>query len=218
MRPHIIKSYSNAQGEVTSTTENTVVGQPVPEETAKTIVDILEKEVSEGGGNKAMVEGYHFGGKTGTAEKLDTKRGGYLDGQYIASFIGFGPVEDPKFVVLVAIDDPQKGSIYGGQIAAPVFKDIVSQLVRYYQLSPYVKDSTPVAVKPSNTLPEPNLSSDGSVTLPNFTGFTYGEVRDWLHKAGLAFKPDGTGIAVSQDESGGTTVQAGTAITVHFNR
>ena len=218
MRPHIIKSYSNAQGEVASTTENTVVGQPVPEETAKTIVDILEKEVSEGGGNKAMVEGYHFGGKTGTAEKLDTKRGGYLDGQYIASFIGFGPVEDPKFVVLVAIDDPQKGSIYGGQIAAPVFKDIVSQLVRYYQLSPYVKDSTPVAVKPSNTLPEPHLSGDGSVTLPNFTGFTYGEVRDWLHKAGLAFKPDGTGIAVSQDESVGTTVQPGTAITVHFSR
>ena len=218
MRPHIIKSYSNAQGEVTSTTENTVVGQPVPEETAKTIVDILEKEVSEGGGNKAMVEGYHFGGKTGTAEKLDTKRGGYLDGQYIASFIGFGPVEDPKFVVLVVIDDPQKGSYYGSQIVAPVFKDIVSQLVRYYQMSPYVKESTPVAVKAANTLPEPKPGSDGSVTLPNFTGFTYGEVRDWLHKAGLAFKPDGTGTATSQDESSGTTVQAGTAITVHFRR
>ena len=218
MRPHIIKSYSNAQGEVTSTTENTVVGQPVPEETAKTIVDILEKEVSEGGGNKAMVEGYHFGGKTGTAQKLDTKHGGYLDGQYIASFIGFGPVEDPKFVVLVVIDDPQKGSYYGSQIVAPVFKDIVSQLVRYYQMSPYVKESTPVAVKAANTLPEPKPGSDGSVTLPNFTGFTYGEVRDWLHKAGLAFKPDGTGIAVSQDESGGTTVQPGTAITVHFSR
>ena len=66
------------------------MGQPVPAETAKTIVDILEKEVSEGGGTKAMVEGYHFGGKTGTAQKLDTKHGGYLDGQYIASFIGFG--------------------------------------------------------------------------------------------------------------------------------
>ena len=88
--------------------ETSVVGQPVPEETAKTIVDILEKEVSEGGGTKAMVEGYHFGGKTGTAQKLDTKHGGYLDGQYIASFIGFGPVEDPKFVVLVVIDDPQR--------------------------------------------------------------------------------------------------------------
>ena len=218
MKPHIVKSYSNIKGEVTSTTETSVVGQPVPAETAKTIVDILEKEVSEGGGTKAMVEGYHFGGKTGTAQKLDTKHGGYLDGQYIASFIGFGPVEDPKFVVLVVIDDPQKGSYYGSQIVAPVFKDIVSQLVRYYQMSPYVKESTPVAVKAANTLPEPKPGSDGSVTLPNFTGFTYGEVRDWLHKAGLAFKPDGTGTATSQDESSGTTVQAGTAITVHFRR
>lgn len=218
MKPHIIKSYSNSQGDVTSTTETSVVGQPVPAETVKTIVDILEKEVSEGGGTKAMVEGYHFAGKTGTAQKLDTKHGGYLDGQYIASFIGFGPVEDPKFVVLVVIDDPQKGSYYGSQIVAPVFKDIVSQLVRYYQISPYVKESTPVAVKAANTLPEPKPGSDGSVTLPNFTGFTYGEVRDWLHKAGLAFKPDGTGTATSQDESSGTTVQAGTAITVHFRR
>lgn len=218
MKPHIIKSYSNSQGDVTSTTETSVVGQPVPAETVKTIVDILEKEVSEGGGTKAMVEGYHFAGKTGTAQKLDTKHGGYLDGQYIASFIGFGPVEDPKFVVLVVIDDPQKGSYYGSQIVAPVFKDIVSQLVRYYQMSPYVKESTPVAVKAANTLPEPKPGSDGSVTLPNFTGFTYGEVRDWLHKAGLAFKPDGTGTATSQDESSGTTVQAGTAITVHFRR
>ena len=218
MKPHIVKSYSNIKGEVTSTTDPEVVGQPVPEETAKTIVDILEKEVSEGGGTKAMVEGYHFGGKTGTAQKLDTKHGGYLDGQYIVSFIGFGPVEDPKFVVLVVIDDPQKGSLYGSQLAAPVFKDIVSQLVRYYQMSPYVKESTPVAVKAANTLPEPKPGSDGSVTLPNFTGFTYGEVRDWLHKAGLAFKPDGTGTATSQDESSGTTVQTGTAITVHFRR
>ena len=218
MKPHIIKSYSNSQGDVTSTTETSVVGQPVPAETAKTIVDILEKEVSEGGGTKAMVEGYHFAGKTGTAQKLDTKHGGYLDGQYIASFIGFGPVEDPKFVVLVVIDDPQKGSYYGSQIAAPVIKDIVSQLVRYYQMSPYVKENTPVATKAVNTLPAPTPASDGSVTLPNFTGFTYGEVRDWLHKAGLAFKPDGTGTAVSQDESGGTTVKAGTAVTVHFRR
>lgn len=217
MKPHIVKSYSNIKGEVTSTTDPEVVGQPIPEETAKTIADILEKEVSEGGGTKAMVEGYHFGGKTGTAQKLDTKHGGYLDGQYIASFIGFGPVEDPKFVVLVVIDDPQKGSYYGSQIVAPVFKDIVSQLVRYYQMSPYVKESTPVAVKAANTLPEPKPGSDGSVTLPNFTGFTYGEVRDWLHKAGLYFKPDGTGKAISQEQLPGTVVSPGTPIVVQFS-
>ena len=217
MKPHIIKSYSNSQGDVTSTTETSVVGQPVPAETAKTIVDILEKEVSEGGGTKAMVEGYHFGGKTGTAQKLDTKHGGYLDGQYIASFIGFGPVEDPKFVVLVVIDDPQKGSYYGSQIVAPVFKDIVSQLVRYYQMSPSVKDGATVAAVPAAKLPTVKPNGDGSVVLPDFRGYTFGEVRDWLHTAGLYFKPDGTGKAISQEQLPGTVVSPGTPIVVQFS-
>ena len=217
MRPHIIKSYSNVKGDITSTTDPEVVGQPIPEETAKTIADILEKEVSEGGGSKALVEGYHFGGKTGTAEKLDTKRGGYLAGHYIASFIGFGPVEDPKFVVLVAIDDPQKGSIYGSQIAAPVFKNIMSQLVRYYQMSPSVKDGATVVASPVAKLPSVKPNSDGDVVLPDFRGYTFGEVRDWLHTAGLYFKPDGTGIAVSQEQLPGTVVSPGTAIVVQFS-
>ncbi|WP_281674600.1 penicillin-binding protein [Veillonella tobetsuensis] len=217
MKPHIIKSYSNSQGDVTSTTETSVVGQPVPAETAKTIVDILEKEVSEGGGTKAMVEGYHFGGKTGTAQKLDTKHGGYLDGQYIASFIGFGPVEDPKFVVLVVIDDPQKGSYYGSQIVAPVFKDIVSQLVRYYQMSPSVKDGATVAAVPAAKLPAVKPNGDGNVVLPDFRGYTFGEVRDWLHTAGLYFKPDGTGKAISQEQLPGTVVSPGTPIVVQFS-
>ena len=217
MKPHIVKSYSNIKGEVTSTTDPEVVGQPIPEETAKTIADILEKEVSEGGGTKAMVEGYHFGGKTGTAQKLDTKHGGYLDGQYIASFIGFGPVEDPKFVVLVVIDDPQKGSYYGSQIAAPVFKNIVSQLVRYYQMSPSVKDGATVATTPSATLPAVKPNSDGSVVLPDFRGYTFGAVRDWLHTAGLYFKPDGTGKAISQEQLPGTVVSPGTPIVVQFS-
>ena len=217
MKPHIIKSYSNSQGDVTSTTETSVVGQPVPAETVKTIVDILEKEVSEGGGTKAMVEGYHFAGKTGTAQKLDTKHGGYLDGQYIASFIGFGPVEDPKFVVLVVIDDPQKGSYYGSQIVAPVFKDIVSQLVRYYQMSPSVKDGATVAAVPAVKLPAVKPNGDGSVVLPDFRGYTFGEVRDWLHTAGLYFKPDGTGKAISQEQLPGTVVSPGTPIVVQFS-
>lgn len=217
MKPHIVKSYSNIKGEVTSTTDPEVVGQPIPEETAKTIADILEKEVSEGGGTKAMVEGYHFGGKTGTAQKLDTKNGGYLAGRYIASFIGFGPVEDPKFVVLVAIDDSKKGSIYGSQIAAPVFKNIVSQLVRYYQMSPSVKDGATVAAVPAAKLPAVKPNGDGSVVLPDFRGYTFGEVRDWLHTAGLYFKPDGTGKAISQEQLPGTVVSPGTPIVVQFS-
>ena len=218
MKPHIVKAYNNPDGTVASETQTESQGQAIPENVASTIVDILEKEVSEGGGNKAMVEGYHFGGKTGTAQKLNTEYGGYLDGRYIASFIGFGPVEDPKFVVLVAIDDPSNGSIYGGQIAAPVFKDIISQLVRYYQISPSVKEEVKVGATTVQTLPNPSKNSDGSVTLPNFAGFPYGAVRDWLNEAGLYFKPDGTGNAISQDEAPGSAAFPGDAITVHFVR
>ena len=218
MKPHIVKAYNNPDGTVASETQTESQGQAIPENVASTIVDILEKEVSEGGGNKAMVEGYHFGGKTGTAQKLNTEYGGYLDGRYIASFIGFGPVEDPKFVVLVAIDDPSNGSIYGGQIAAPVFKDIMSQLVRYYQISPSVKEEVKVGATTVQTLPNPSKNSDGSVTLPNFAGFPYGAVRDWLNEAGLYFKPDGTGNAISQDEAPGSAAFPGDAITVHFVR
>lgn len=218
MKPHIVKAYNNPDGTVASETQTESQGQAIPENVASTIVDILEKEVSEGGGNKAMVEGYHFGGKTGTAQKLNTEYGGYLDGRYIASFIGFGPLEDPKFVVLVAIDDPSNGSIYGGQIAAPVFKDIMSQLVRYYQISPSVKEEVKVGATTVQTLPNPSKNSDGSVTLPNFAGFPYGAVRDWLNEAGLYFKPDGTGNAISQDEAPGSAAFPGDAITVHFVR
>ena len=218
MKPHIVKAYNNPDGTVASETQTESQGQAISENVASTIVDILEKEVSEGGGNKAMVEGYHFGGKTGTAQKLNTEYGGYLDGRYIASFIGFGPVEDPKFVVLVAIDDPSNGSIYGGQIVAPVFKDIMSQLVRYYQISPSVKEEVKVGATTVQTLPNPSKNSDGSVTLPNFAGFPYGAVRDWLNEAGLYFKPDGTGNAISQDEAPGSAAFPGDAITVHFVR
>lgn len=219
MKPHIIKSFNNPDGSLISETKSEEVGQPIPSEIDKKIVDILEKEVSEGGGNKAMIAGYHFAGKTGTAQKLNTESGGYLDGQYIASFIGFGPIEDPRFVALVVIDNPSMGSIYGGQIAAPVFKDIMSQLVRYYQISPSVKEKVKnVNTVEKQTLAQPSLDASGNAILPDFTGYTLGEVRNWIHDAGLSFRPIGTGTAVNQVEPVGYTAHPGEAITVYFNR
>ncbi|WP_277293360.1 penicillin-binding protein [Veillonella montpellierensis] len=217
MKPHIIKSYNNSDGSVVSTTEPEEVGQPIPSSVAQTIVDILEKEVSEGGGHNAMVEGYHFAGKTGTAQKLNTEYGGYLDGRYIASFIGFGPVEDPRFVALVVIDDPSQGSIYGGQIAAPVFKDIMSQLVRYYQISPSVREQEKTTKVEKRSLPTVTKQGNERIVIPDFTGYSFGEVRQWLHEAGLAFIPDGTGYAVSQDIPAGTEVSDDETVRVVFS-
>lgn len=217
MKPHIIKSYNNSDGSVVSITEPEEVGQPIPSSVAQTIVDILEKEVSEGGGHNAMVEGYHFAGKTGTAQKLNTEYGGYLDGRNIASFIGFGPVEDPRFVALVVIDDPSQGSVYGGQIVAPVFKDIMSQLVRYYQISPSVREQEKTTKVEKRSLPTVTKQGNDRIVIPDFTGYSFGEVRQWLHEAGLAFIPDGTGYAVSQDIPAGTEVTDDETVRVVFS-
>lgn len=219
MKPHIIKSINNPDGTEESVTQDMSAGQPIPEDVAKTILGMLEKEVSEGGGNKASVDGYHFAGKTGTAQKLDAEHGGYLEGRYIASFIGIGPVEDPRFVALIVIDDPS-GTYYGGQIAAPVFKDIMSQLVRYFQISPSVTKEKDLKGKPDERPAKPPVkkNADGSVVMPDFTGWTTGEVRNWLHEAGLQFVPDGTGYAISQGIPAGAEAEAGEAITVYFKR
>ena len=218
MKPHIIKSIVNPDGTIYKEAQDVEQGQPIPESIAKQITDILEKEVSEGGGHKAYVEGYQFAGKTGTAQKLDPEHGGYLNGRYIASFIGYGPVEDAKFVALVVIDDPE-GTYYGSQIAAPVFQDVMTQLVRYYKLSPTrSKPSKDDAKQSASKVLSVQRNGDGSVIIPNFAGHTYGEVRDWVHEAGLTLKPDGTGYATSQDEAAGSTMEAGGSVTVHFSR
>ena len=218
MKPHIIKSIMNPDGSTFREAQDIEQGQPIPESIAKQITDILEKEVSEGGGHKAYVEGYQFAGKTGTAQKLDAEHGGYLNGRYIASFIGYGPVEDAKFVALVVIDDPE-GTYYGSQIAAPVFQDVMTQLVRYYKLSPTrSKPSKDDAKQSASKVLSVQRNGDGSVIIPNFAGHTYGEVRDWVHEAGLTLKPDGTGYATSQDEAAGSTMEVGGSVTVHFSR
>ena len=95
------------------------------EETSETMRQILEKVVSEGGGKNAAIEGYSIGGKTATSETLP--RG---TGKYISSFIGFYPANDPKVLALVVIYKPT-GMYYGGQVAAPVVKQLFQNILPY---------------------------------------------------------------------------------------
>ena len=98
--------------------------------TAKAMSKILEGVVKEGGtGTQAAMEEWRVAGKTGTARKPDTRRGGYLPGAYVGSFIGYAPAERPAVVVAVVIDQPTRG-FYGGAVAAPVFKEVASTALR----------------------------------------------------------------------------------------
>lgn len=92
---------------------------------AKAVTDLMVQDVESGTGKNAAIKGISVAGKTGTAEKVDTKTGKYNKKMNVSSFVGFAPAEDPKIVVLVAIDEPQ-GASYGGVVAAPAFKEILT--------------------------------------------------------------------------------------------
>ena len=77
-------------------------------------------------------------GKTGTSKKFDSSRGGYASGQYFASFIGFVPAENPRFVLLVTTDEPHGWSYYGGTVSGPAFRAIAERTLKYFDVKPTV--------------------------------------------------------------------------------
>ena len=115
----------NDQGELVETLQYNVEEGIVSDETSGILRSVLEKVVSEGSGNRAYIEGFSIGGKTATSQTLPRSAN-----KYISSFLGFAPAEDPQVLALVIINNP-KGIYYGGTIAAPVVKEIFSNILPY---------------------------------------------------------------------------------------
>jgi len=97
-------------------------------ETAQILRGILRRAVEEGTGKKARINGIPVGGKTGTAQKVLPHGRGYSHNNFMASFVGFAPADNPEFVMTVVLDDP-KPLYYGGSVAAPVFKEVMETLL-----------------------------------------------------------------------------------------
>ncbi len=124
LRPIVVLAAKDSKGNVIHKARTVPVRRVISEGTARTLTRILTQVVSEGTGVEAALSWATVAGKTGTAEKYDPERGCYSTKNYVASFVGFLPAEDPKVVCLVVIDEPE-GSIYGGSVAAPLFKEIM---------------------------------------------------------------------------------------------
>lgn len=127
-KPQIVKNVGDKAEDTLFVPERRVVSENVSAE----VREILTGVVEHGSGRNAAVDGYKIGGKTGTAQKVGAN-GGYQAGQYIASFAGFVPANQPELLFYVAIDEPQ-GLYYGGQIAAPRFKNVMEKLLPYLEL------------------------------------------------------------------------------------
>lgn len=127
-KPYVVKRIVEPNTkEIIEETKPTKIRNVINEETSKNVRMALETVVAYGTGRNAYIEGYRVGGKTGTAQKV--KNGFYLTGNYILSFIGFLPADNPQAVVYVAIDNPKGVTQYGGTVSAPIAKSIMLDII-----------------------------------------------------------------------------------------
>ncbi|MEK7189320.1 MAG: penicillin-binding protein 2 [Patescibacteria group bacterium] len=131
MKPHIIAE-KRRNGEAVSRTEPTVVGPVVSARTSAIISGMLVSVVREGYDNHGGVEGYYIAGKTGTAQIAE---GGVYGSRTTHSFAGYGPVDSPRFAMLIKLDAPQNGR-FASSTAAPLFGDIAKFILQYYEVPP----------------------------------------------------------------------------------
>src|ERR1700691_2154175 len=115
-------------------------------ETAATVRGMMETVVLSGTGTPAQLNGYTAAGKSGTAQKIDTNTGRYSPNQYVASFVGFAPVNEPEVTILVVLDSPE-GAHHGGEVGGPVFKRIAEQVLAYLDVAHDVPMTAPAGTE-----------------------------------------------------------------------
>ena len=142
----------------------------VSEEVSEQMKVILESVVSEGTGNKTYIPGFRIGGKTATSEKLPRR-----SGKYIASFCAFSPAENPQVIALVLIDEPQ-GVYYGGQVAGPVMKELLENILPYMN------------IEKKYTEKELKMEETQEITVPNLINFDINDAKNLLNEQKINFE------------------------------
>lgn len=132
--PHLVSKVISPEGQVFSLSRDDSMRQVISQKTAETFKAILKSVVEEGGtGRRALVDGNDVAGKTGTAQVINPVTKRYSKEKFVSSFVGFVPVDNPRLAMIVVIYEP-KGEIYGGVVAAPVFREIANQALSYLSI------------------------------------------------------------------------------------
>ncbi len=131
--PRLVDAIVTEDGAVLEETKPALVGRTVSEGASAILSSMLEGVVRDGSGKKAYIEGYRVAGKTGTAQKYEN--GHIAQGKYVSSFVGYFPADDPQYLALVIVDEPQ-GAYYGSTVAAPCAKEIFEGIIDVFRLPP----------------------------------------------------------------------------------
>ena len=227
-KPHIVTKILDSAGATVETVEPRILKQTISEETSEEIRQLCVNVVETGTGKSARPAGYKIGGKTGTAEKLDPN-GGYTPGKYIASFVGFVPADKPKYAMLVMVDTPRGSRFYGSQVSAPIFRDVLQQILVLKGIQPSSSEgllSMEDMQRRSEALraklrqrPLPKLQSlpNGKIKLPSFNGVDIRKATELLTAGKLRLRPHGEGTAYQQKPAPGTEVAPNSVVEIWFN-
>ena len=211
--PRIVKKVVDHEGKVTS--EWKLESKRVmTEKTAHQMVEMLKLVTEKGGTAEGVVlSGYKIAGKTGTAQKVDPATRRYSAEKWVSSFMGFVPADSPRLAMIVVIDEPY-GSHYGSVVAAPVFRDIAEQALKYLGVPPRAEDMV-VAKKTDEPAPKSRKvppaveqiavveDEGGDTAVPDFTGMSIGEAVSAARRAHLEIDVRGSGRAIAQEPGPG---------------
>ncbi len=186
MEPYLVSEVIDSKGNTVLKQEPTLVRRTISEETSKTMCTLMESVVTVGTAKNASVAGYSIGGKTGTSEKIDVfDENGQRVLDKIVSFVGVAPMNDPRYIVLVALDTPSRQTgiyISGGVMAAPTVGAVMADILPYLGVEKNYADTDPAAQ---------------TVILPELTGLTAKEAQKLLKENDLTARLVGNGETVT---------------------
>jgi cell division protein FtsI (penicillin-binding protein 3) len=239
MQPLLVKEIVSAKGEKIQEFSPRPVRRVLSSQAAQQILTMMEMVTQQGGtAVGAAPPGFTAAGKTGTAQKVVGRA--YSHSKFNSVFMGLVPADKPVLAITVIIDE-SKGAIYGGVVAAPIFREIAAQALRvlgHYPPTPNMPVLASAPAKANGTapvqagfLPVQSIMGGGPETalasspakpkeplkvMPDVRGLTIRQVLDLLHQAGVRCKLDGSGLAVAQDPAPGATLSPGDVCSVKF--
>ena len=222
MRPYVVKAIKDESGKTIKEFHPHLIRRVISPETAKSVAKILEGVVSERGtAPEAAIEGYRVAGKTSTAQKVDSSTKTYSDEDYVAIFTGFVPLNHPRMVILVMVDEPQ-GVIYGGDVAGPVFREVGNWALNRLRVQPRLRVANAGSTAPEQEevkvkrTPFSIERMNGETLMPDFRGLTMREVLKNISSLELNVTLEGSGLAVKQSPEPGVSLKEITSVRVNF--
>ena len=217
MQPRLVRAIFDADGHETRRFEARALRQAISPTTARTLTNLMMGVVESGTGHFAAIPGYAVAGKTGTAQKLDPSTKRYSHAPGVLSFVGFAPADEPRFVMLVALDEPRNEK-WGSEAAAPIFSAIGREILRYLEVPP--RDAQPVQIvtgPPAGPAPAPRVrlvsiaeaQPDGTRHMPDLGGKTLRQALEALEPLRVDVRLAGQGRVVRQLPAAGDPLEPG---------